>query len=399
MATAPVKGYNCEFISEVSNEYKCPECKCILREPHRVHCCDEEYCKACITPLFKNKRPCPGCGRRITISESKKTKRYIDQLRCRCSNRREGCEWEGELQELDNHLNMDPTNESQLNGCNFTKIQCQHCQEMFPRNKMGDHQENVCPSRPFNCQYCGHYDTYEWVITNHLPECPQQPVECPQGCGLSPQRQNLATHKAEECLKTMIKCEFEGCEERRQRKDMPAHNQEYLVQHMQLLLQMVQKLQAEQQERSEKEQQRREELQARHLPTTVTVPNIEQQLATKNKWKSPLLYTHERGYAIQLAVYVGGYGIAGLVDDISVYVHIIRGKYDDELAWPCRFSIEVSLINQEQDGENVTRIANFRASKNAQHRNEGWLNFIKERNVRQRFIKDNCLQFRVSKLN
>ena len=197
----------------------------------------------------------------------------------------------------------------------------------------------------------------------------------------------------------MIKCEFEGCEERRQRKDIPAHNQEYLVQHMQLLLQMVQKLQAEQQEKSEKEQQRREELQARHLPTTVTVPNIEQQLATKNKWKSPLLYTHERGYAIQLAVYVGGYGIAGLVDDISVYVHIIRGKYDNELAWPCRFNIQVPLINHEQDGENVTRIANFRASKNTQHCNEGWLNFIKERNARQQFIKDDCLQFRVSKIN
>ena len=55
MATAPTKGYDCEFISEVTNEYKCPECKNVLRDPHRVSCCDEEYCKACITPLLRNK--------------------------------------------------------------------------------------------------------------------------------------------------------------------------------------------------------------------------------------------------------------------------------------------------------------------------------------------------------
>ena len=398
MATAPTKGYDCEFISEVPNEYKCPICKHVLRDPHRVSCCDEEYCKACITPLMRNKKPCPQCGKKINITECKKTKRYIDQLRCRCSNQRKGCKWKGKLCELEGHLNQNPSDENRLNGCNFTKIRCQFCQEMFPRNQIGEHQENVCQDRPYNCQYCDYHSTYQRVMAIHLPECPQQPVECPQGCGKSPQQQNLAVHKAEECPKTIIMCEFPGCEEI-QRKDMQAHRENYLAQHMQLLLQMVQELQVEKRQREEGERQRREEEQARLLPIAVTVADVHQHLVTKKEWKSPLFYTHEKGYAIQLQVYVTGYGIARLRNEISVYVHVIRGQYDDQLQWPCQFSIEVTLINQEQGGENVTRVVTIRAKKNTDNSYEGWQMFIGEKNARDRFIKDDCLQFRMSKIN
>ena len=253
MVTAPKKGYDCEFISEVPSQCKCPICKCILRDPQRVSCCDEEYCKECIMQVLTDDKPCPGCGNNSDIStcESKRTKRYVDQLRCYCSNRRKGCEWEGELQELNDHLNENPTDQNQLNGCDFTKIHCQFCQEMFPRNQMGEHLENICQDRPFKCQYCNHQGTYQHVMTIHLPECPQQPVECPQGCGSSPPRQNLAAHIADECPNTTITCKIQGCGERRKRKDMPAHNQEYAAQHVELLSQKVSKLigEAEQQKK------------------------------------------------------------------------------------------------------------------------------------------------------
>ena len=261
MATAPIKGYDCDFISEVPSQCKCPECKYVIRDPHRVSCCDEEYCKACIEPVLENKRPCPSCGdnNNIRISQSRKTKRFIDNLRCYCSNQREGCEWNGELQELDNHLNENPTNKNRLDGCNFTKIGCQYCHEMLPRNEMGEHQENVCQQRQFNCEYCDHRDTYKQVMNVHLLKCPQKPVECPQGCGLSPQRQNLDTHKIDECPKTMIKCEIQGCEERRQREDMQAHREEYAIQHTQLLSQKVQELEEKVQQNEEEAQQRKEQ--------------------------------------------------------------------------------------------------------------------------------------------
>ena len=398
MATAPTKGYDCEFISEVPSQCKCPECKCVLRDPHRVSCCDEEYCKVCIMRVLRDNKPCPGCGNNsdISISVSRRTKRFIDQLKCRCSNQRDGCEWKGELQDLDNHLNENPTNENQLNGCDFTKIRCQFCQEMLPRNEMGEHQENICKNRPFDCQYCDHHDTYERVIADHLPECPQQPVECPQGCGMSPQCQYLTAHKANDCPMTMLKCKIQGCEERRQRKDMPAHNEEYSAQHVQLLSQKVRELEEEQRQSKEEAQQRKREQDERHLPITLTMRNFEQLLAAKDRWMSRLLYTQERGYAIFLSIYVAGYGIAGLTGDISVYVNITRGEYDEELQWPCRLSIEVTLLSQEQNGDEVTKTCSIRARKVAQNRYEGWQRFIKERIARERFLKNNCLKFRVS---
>lgn len=84
---------------------------------------------------------------------------------------------------------------------------------------------------------------------------------------------------------------------------------------------------------------------------------------------------------------------------MKFHIHVIRGQYDDQLQWPCRVSIEVTLINQEQDGENLTKIVTIRASKNDQNRCEGWMMFIGEKNARDQFIKDDRLQFRMSKIN
>ena len=394
MATAPKKGYDCEFTSEVPDNCKCPLCKKVFRDPQRVSCCEEEYCKECIEQVFRDNEPCPnpkcGCKNYSSISEAKRTKGFIDKLRCHCSNWREGCEWEGELQELNDHLNENPTNENQLNGCDFTKIHCRWCRQVLLRNEIGEHQENVCQLRLFTCQYCNHQDTYQRVVAIHLPKCPRQPVECPQRCGLSPRRQSLDAHKAEECPNTIITCKIQGCEERRQRKDMPAHNQEYAAQHVELLSQKVSEL------IGEAEQQKKEQ-NARHLPVTVKMKNYEQLLTGRDWWMSRLLYTKDKGYAIFLQVYVGGYGLAGLTNNISVYVYVTRGEYDDELQWPCQLSIEVSLLNQNDDEDKVTKIFNIQAKKGDQNCYDGYQSFIKERNA-QRYVKDNCLKFMVSNI-
>ena len=344
-------------------------------------------------------KPCPKCRNNSDIStcESKRTKRYVDQLRCYCSNRREGCEWEGELQELNDHLNENPSNENQLNGCDFTKIHCQFCQEMFPRNQMSEHLENICQDRPFKCQYCNHQDTYQQVINIHLSECQQQPVVCPQGCGSSPQQENLAAHIADECPNTTITCKIQGCGERRKRKDMPAHNQECAAQHVELLSQKVSKLEGEVSELEGEAEQQKKEQNARHLPITVTMKNYQQLLSARDRWNSRLLYTQERGYAIFLAVYVAGFGAGVFTGDISVYVYVTRGEYDEELQWPHRLSIEVSLLNQNDDGDKVTKIFNIQAKKGDQNCYDGCQRFIKER-IAQRYAKNNCLNFMVSNI-
>ena len=99
-------GYSCELVPDVPSNCKCPICEKIFRDPHRVSCCEEEYCKACIEESLKDDSCCPKCGHKnnVSISEGKKTRRQVDQLRCHCTNQGEGCMWEGGLQDLDAHV-------------------------------------------------------------------------------------------------------------------------------------------------------------------------------------------------------------------------------------------------------------------------------------------------------
>jgi len=46
----------------------------------------------------------------------------------RCTHKNEGCEWTGELEELGNHLNRCPNPDDQLQGCEFTEINCAYLQ-------------------------------------------------------------------------------------------------------------------------------------------------------------------------------------------------------------------------------------------------------------------------------
>jgi hypothetical protein len=164
---------------------------------------------------------------------------------------------------------------------------------------------------------------------------------------------------------------------------MQTHNQEYSAEHVQLLSQKMR----------EADQQKEE----RHLPLTVTMTNYQQLLSGRERWCSRLLYTQERGYAIFLAVYVGGYGIGFLAGDISVYVYITRGEYDEELQWPYRLTIKVSLLNQDDNEDKVTKTFNIQAKKNDQNCYEGWQRFIKE-SIAKGYVKNNCLKFMVSNI-
>ena len=45
-------------------------------------------------------------------------------FRVYCTHKSKGCEWTGELRELDNHLNSDPPAYKSLQGCPYTLIKC-----------------------------------------------------------------------------------------------------------------------------------------------------------------------------------------------------------------------------------------------------------------------------------
>ena len=173
------------------------------------------------------------------------TKGYSGYSFCvQCIHQKSGCEWSGELRELDGHLNLN-TELSKLHGCAFAAVTCTHCCKYFQHHHVQSHESGSCSQRPFSCEYCEDYSSmYEDVVNNHWPVCKCYPVPCPNKCGVSPERQNVETHMNTVCPLTVVKCDFHyaGCEVQLVRKNMPTHLAENLATHISLLTTQTQVL-------------------------------------------------------------------------------------------------------------------------------------------------------------
>ena len=73
---------------------------------------------------------------------------------------------------------------------------------------------------------------------------------------------------------------------------------------------------------------------------------------------SPPFYTHIGGYKVCLKVYANG-DEDGRGSHVSIYAHLIRGEYDDELEWPFEGSITVDLLNQKEDKRHCSKTYKF----------------------------------------
>lgn len=127
-------GYDHDFTDEIPEELWCSICLHVLRDPNLTSCCGHRYCRECINRVKRAGMPCPLCqSRDFTVMLDKLFVRKVNSLRVKCPNMREGCEWCGELGQVDTHLL----------GCRYTAVNCDFyslgCREMVSRSKMREH--------------------------------------------------------------------------------------------------------------------------------------------------------------------------------------------------------------------------------------------------------------------
>ena len=139
-------GYECEFVDPPPKAFqtKCPICLNILCDPQETDCCGNNFCKTCIERVQEDDRKsCPICKRPVITRLNKSLKRSLNQLHVRCTHQQSGCDWVGELGELDMHLNLIPTPGYLLTGCEYNKVECQFsytgCETQLPRKEMAIH--------------------------------------------------------------------------------------------------------------------------------------------------------------------------------------------------------------------------------------------------------------------
>ena len=416
-------GYDCEFVERPSSKLvqaDCPVCLLVLREPHQVMCCGYSFCRSCIQTARATQKVCPACNEEFIIFPNKGLKRTLCDLRVYCSHRGLGCKWEGELGELDSHLNLQPPIEKLFGGCQLSETECTLCLQPFQRRYLRVHQSDDCPKRLFACQYCNQHEAaFEEVTQSHWSVCPSFPLSCPNNCNLVFQRQELEQHVRQDCPLTLVNCDFHitGCGVRLPRRDMAYHINGHITEHMCLLqayttthpgehvavcmglmVSIIQKVVIENALTHSQLQESKEELRKSHdqlcelqesheqlqqivtaqeailtahqqtlervtytgeLPCDFTMTEFKCKTENDAYWCSSPFYTHTHGYKMCIKVYANGDGSGKGTKNLSVYAYLMQGPFDDELLWPFQGAITVQLLNQLEDQNHHTFTIHF----------------------------------------
>ena len=144
--------------------------------------------------------------------------------------KKRGCDWSGTLEQLDTHLDPDKDN------CQYVDTKCPlNCHMTIPKNKVEQHVAQHCAKRPYVCQHCNFKATYEEVVDKHLRECKYVPLQCPNLCGVTFERDFMEDHM-KMCRLQEVGCEFSGvgCDDQFIREDQEEHTRQNSQKHLTL---------------------------------------------------------------------------------------------------------------------------------------------------------------------
>ena len=182
-------------------------------------CCSHLFCKSDLEQMKATKAlsyACPMCRvKQFTSYANKAIDRETKELQDYCPNKKDGCDWIGELGHVDTHLDK----------CEIT---CSKCQEQIHNTAMSTHTSSECPCY---CQYCDTTAGREVISAQHKEKCHNYLLPCPNKCGLgSIPRCDMDEHR-QVCP---LECPQSGVE--LARKDQEVHNKNNKLEHSQLVL-------------------------------------------------------------------------------------------------------------------------------------------------------------------
>ena len=79
-------------------------------------------------------------------------------------------------------------------------------------------------------------------------------------------------------------------------------------------------------------------------PVTLEMPDFDKYRTHNEVWYSRPFFAYEGGYVVCLRVFAAG-NDDGKGTHVSVYLHLMKGPYDDKLKWPMRAKYAINLID------------------------------------------------------
>lgn len=297
MATTKTKGgYDYEFVETPTECFlECSICLLTLREPHVTSCCGNHFCRPCISKVQDNKNACPLCNEReFTTLLHKGVQRAVNSLIIYCQWKRLGCDWQGELGHLSEHL------DGTENGCGLVMVECRYkCGEMVERRGLAEHQRDTCAKRPVETQMASLAAKIEQRLT---------------------------------IVEKKLETEIKDKQVTRDKLSVLEDQNKSLLEENKVL---------------------RSELEAiQHLalhtfetpPFYYTVYNFNYHKKADTVIFSPPFYSHPGGYKLRLQLYPNGMKYAKN-KFVSLLVGILRGEHDADLQWPFQGTISIEIFN------------------------------------------------------
>ena len=142
-------GYDHQFVGIPPERLVCKICQCPSRDPYLSVCCGHNFCKSCLDgakEAVSIAHVCPLCRNEMFQTvPNRQADREIRSLHVMCTNKERGCEWQGELNDFNNHL-------GNSDGCQFEDVKCSsECGKMLQRQYLSRHVETECPCRIVEC--------------------------------------------------------------------------------------------------------------------------------------------------------------------------------------------------------------------------------------------------------
>ena len=135
-----------------------------------------------------------------------------------------------------------------------------------------------------------------------------------------------------------------------------------------------------------------------------TMTNFEQHKVENDRWFSSHFYTHPQGYKMCLSVAANGFG-SNKGMHTSVFIHLMKGEFDEQLKWPYVGKITVMLVDQLENRRHYTRTISFDTAPEIYKKRvtDGLTNpagygaaiFLSHADLEPHYLKNNCLKFRI----
>ncbi len=334
----------------------------------------------------------------------------IEALQVKCNNVERKCEWEGTVDTIEKHLAT----------CQFTLLPCpRKCTDakydeanFIMRKDVDDHLAKDCPNRDYKCQHCGEKGTYTKITNIHDKICGKKIVPCPNGkCMKTMHCEVINKHVQSECEYTTIPCKYEsiGCDVKRKRRELAAHEQNDKL-HLHMALDTTLQLKSENEKlKSDVAELRRGLCSTNKIllslkagPQKYKLTDYQKKKETSGHFTFPPIYTHPQGYHVALKVYLNG-SSDGKGTHVSARANIIKGNYDAQLKWPLLGSVTFTLFNQLENKNHYSMVLILNSKFNARVGSEwGFPKFIPHSALghnpvkNTQYLKDDTLYFRMS---